>query len=242
MLSTMKNSLTKKTFSIAKIFDDIAEKYDQINTILSFGLDKRWRKKMTQFLPLGKELKVLDIACGSCAQIMALAGKRPDYLFTGVDISEKLLQLGRERLAKTSYNIEQIIKASALQLPFDKETFSIITLSFGIRNMEDVDKALSEAARVLKKNGKIFILEFSLPEGKILRKISLFYLRRILPKIGNLISKHSYAYTYLNETIEDFPYGKSFEKLMEKGGFIKTAFYPMTFGMVTLYVGEKADA
>jgi demethylmenaquinone methyltransferase/2-methoxy-6-polyprenyl-1,4-benzoquinol methylase len=241
MLSTMKNSLTKKTFSIAKIFDDIAEKYDRINTILSFGLDKKWRKKMSQFLPLGKELKVLDIACGSCAQIMALAKKKPDYHFTGIDISEKLLQLGRERLAKTSYHIDQIIKASALNLPFDKETFSIITLSFGIRNMEDVDTALSEAARVLKKNGKIFILEFSLPEGKMLRKTSLFYLRRILPKIGNLISKHSYAYTYLNETIEDFPYGQSFKKLMEKGGFIKTAFYPMTFGMVTLYVGEKGN-
>lgn len=242
MLSSMKNSLTKKTFSIAKIFDEIAEKYDHINSILSFGLDKKWRKKMTHFLPLGKELKVLDIACGSCAQILSLAKQRPDYKFTGVDISEKLLNIGREKLARTSYNIEQIIKASALDLPFDKETFSIITLSFGIRNMEDVNKALLEASRVLKRNGKLFILEFSLPERKLQRKVSLFYLKHILPKIGNLLSKHSYAYTYLNETIQDFPYGKSFEDLMKKASFTKTAFYPMTFGMVTLYVGEKADA
>ncbi len=239
MLSPMKEAEEKKTFTIAKIFNEISKTYDSINTVLSFGLDKRWRKKALAFIPKDSNENVLDIACGSCAQILTLAKKRPYCKFTGIDISEKLLAIGRIKLSKTKYIVEELITGSALDLPFKEESFSICTISFGIRNMENIDKALTEAYRVLKKNGKLFVLEFSLPERILFKKLALFYLKYILPKIGNLLSNHSYAYTYLNETIRTFPSGKAFISLLKRAGFNHTNCHPMTFGMVTLYVGEK---
>ena len=239
MLSPMKEATEKKTFMIAKIFDEISKTYDVINTLLSFGLDRRWRKKALEFIPKDSHEDVLDIACGSCAQILALAKKRPYCRFTGIDISEKLLTIGRNKLSKKNYMVEGLITGSALDLPFEAENFSICTLSFGIRNMENVDKALAEAYRVLKKNGKLLVLEFSLPEKVFLRKLALFYLKYILPKIGNLLSNHLYAYTYLNETIRTFPSGKAFIDPLKRAGFVHTNCHPMTFGMVTPYVGEK---
>jgi demethylmenaquinone methyltransferase/2-methoxy-6-polyprenyl-1,4-benzoquinol methylase len=239
MLSPMKEAAEKKTFMIAKIFDEISKTYDIINTLLSFGLDKRWRKKALAFIPKDTNEDVLDIACGSCAQILALGKARSNCRFTGIDISEKLLTIGRKKLSKTNYKVEGLITGSALDLPFEAESFSICTLSFGIRNMENVDKALKEAYRVLKKDGKILVLEFSLPKRILFKKFALFYLKHILPKIGNLLSNHLYAYTYLNETIRTFPSGEAFVDLLKRAGFIHTDCHPMTFGMVTLYVGEK---
>lgn len=235
----MKNSLTKQTFSVAKIFNEIARNYDRINSILSFGLDKKWRSKSILFLPKEEDLHILDLACGSCEQIITIAKARPNYQFTGVDISENLLKIGREKLLKAHVQFSQLVKTSALDLPFLEETYDAISISFGIRNMENVEKALSEAYRVLKKNGKLLILEFSLPERESLKKPALFYLKYILPKIGNLLSNHSYAYTYLNETIQTFPSGEAFVTLMENAHFVNITMTRMTFGMVTLYVGEK---
>ena len=234
----MKNSLTKKTFSIAKIFNEIAEKYDSINSLLSFGLDKGWRKKLAKRLPTKKGAKVLDIACGSCEQILANVKKRPSATFTGIDISEKLLAIGRGKVGAIQ-QVEGLYNVSALDLPFAGKSYDAITLSFGIRNMEKIEVALEEAYRVLNKGGKILILEFSLPKRWLPKKLALFYLRHILPKIGNLISNHPYAYTYLNETIEEFPYGENFTLLLEKASFSETSFYSLSFGMVTMYEGKK---
>ncbi len=235
----MKTNIKKDSISVAKIFNEIAEKYDRINHLLSFGLDRGWRNKVIPFLPAKKGAKILDIACGSCAQIAAIAKKRPDCRFTGVDIAENLLEIGRKKLSGTNVQLDALLTSSALNLPFADRSFPAITISFGIRNMEDFEKALAEAYRVLEKDGKLFILEFSKPEGFLQKKLSLFYLKNILPKIGNLLSNHCYAYTYLNETILEFPHGKAFIDHMKKSGFTNTTFHPMTFGMVTLYIGEK---
>ncbi len=196
MLLVMINSKTKNTFKVAKLFNEIADGYDRINRILSFGLDSHWRKKVIAYLPKQQNIKLLDIACGSLAQTLSIAKKRPDIIFSGIDISDELLNIAKEKAQ--GLNIDTLINASALDIPFEDESFDAITLSFGIRNMEDFDKALEEAYRVLSKNGKICILEFSLPDGHITKKLSLFYLKKVLPKIGNLLSNHSYAYTYLN--------------------------------------------
>lgn len=241
MLSHMNIEQKKKTLTVAKLFNEIANGYDTINSLLSFGLDKRWRTKCLRFIPKEKTYKILDIACGSCEQILAIGKKRPLCDFTGVDISEKLLKIGQEKLKKSSIKSHNLINTSALALPIKNNKFCAVTISFGIRNMENVNQALKESYRVLKKNGKIFILEFSLPEGFLQKKLSLFYLKHIVPRIGNLLSKHSHAYTYLNETIVNFPYGNKFIKYMEDAGFNNNKFYPMTFGMVTLYVGEKNE-
>jgi demethylmenaquinone methyltransferase/2-methoxy-6-polyprenyl-1,4-benzoquinol methylase len=235
----MKTSTSKDTASISNIFNSIAKTYDLLNTIFSFGLDRYWRSKPLQFIPEKTELKVLDLACGSCKQILTLAKKRPYCTFTGVDISLNLLEIGRKNLLKNNISFDTLLHRSALDLPFQSPSFDLITLSFGIRNMDNIDKALKEAFRVLKKEGKIFILEFSTPTGFFQKKLSFFYLKMILPKIGNLISNHSYAYTYLNQTIQEFPFGEGFLKYMKEAGFENTHFYPMTFGIVTLYVGEK---
>jgi demethylmenaquinone methyltransferase/2-methoxy-6-polyprenyl-1,4-benzoquinol methylase len=234
-------SFSKKSSDIAKIFNAIAPKYDQINSLLSFGLDRRWRKKSLEFIPKNTSLKALDIACGSCAQMIAILKSRPLCKFTGVDISENLLKIGEEKLKKYFLKAEELLTVSALNLPFFKDTYDFITISFGIRNMENIDTALQETYRVLKNGGKLFVLEFSLPVGFLKKKIALLYLKYLLPKIGYLLSTHSYAYTYLNDSILTFPYGKAFINHLEKAKFTNSKFYPMTFGMVTLYVGEKNE-
>jgi demethylmenaquinone methyltransferase/2-methoxy-6-polyprenyl-1,4-benzoquinol methylase len=237
----MSKILTKNQSQIANLFNAIAPKYDWINSVLSFGLDRLWRKKCIQFIPKNESLKILDLACGSCKQMIAILKARPLCDFTGVDISEKLIKIGEKNLEKHSLKIDKLLIASALELPFEAGVFDVITISFGIRNMENIDKALEEVFRVLKKGGKIFILEFSLPTGFLKKKIALFYLKYLLPKIGYLLSTHSYAYTYLNDTIVSFPYGKAFINHLEKAKFSNNKLYPMSFGMVTLYVGEKNE-
>lgn len=234
----MLNSQTKKTKKVAKLFNEISSDYDRINTILSLGQDKRWRRKMIPLLPQ-KKIRLLDLACGSLEQMITVAEKRPDISFSGIDISEKLINIGKKKIESKKIILEKLTVGSALDLPFEDDSFEAVTVSFGIRNMEDFDKALDEGYRVLKKSGQMFVLEFSLPESLLFRKLSLFYLKHILPKIGNLLSNHSYAYTYLNETIQEFPSGDSFVKHMKRAKFDHVKKFPMTFGVVTLYVGEK---
>lgn len=237
----MKEALSKKDSIVANLFNEIAKKYDTINTIISFGLDKRWRKKIIKFLPQEKGSTVLDIACGSCAQIISFGKKRPDLVYSGIDIAEDFLAIGKVKLQNTNLNIDTLLKASALDLPFADNSFSFASISFGIRNMESTEKALEESYRVLENKGKLAILEFSLPENRYIKKCAIFYLNYILPKIGNLLSNHLFAYTYLNKTIQTFPSGEDFCRKMRHAKFSNVTQTKMTFGMVSLYVGEKHE-
>ncbi len=218
-----------------KMFDIISPTYDQVNRILSLGMDQRWRKMVAKHLPLKNNLKILDIATGTGDQALALLkSKAPIQSIIGIDLSTEMLEIAKKKgLSKTEF-----LRADAEKLPFQNGSFDAVTFSFGIRNVTDPLISLKETHRVLKPRGRALILEFSLPP-KPIRGFYLFYLRHLLPRIGGLLSRKPDAYRYLNQTIEHFPSGKDFCLLMKKVGFTRLRAIPMALGGVTLYIGEK---
>jgi demethylmenaquinone methyltransferase/2-methoxy-6-polyprenyl-1,4-benzoquinol methylase len=224
-----------------KMFDRIAHRYDLLNRLLSAGQDVIWRKKVGKFLPQKETLHVLDVATGTADLLIYMRETNPAVQSgVGIDMAEQMLAIGREKLTKKGIEKQFTLRTgNAEAIPFSDNQFDAATISFGIRNVTDVPKALREMQRVLKKGGRALILEFSLPENKLLRSLYLFYFRNILPKIGGLISGDFYAYKYLNNTVETFPYGKDFCKLMSDAGFKNVQMHPLTFGIATIYYGDK---
>lgn len=219
-----------------KMFDQISPTYDKTNRIVSFGMDQRWRKKVAEFLPPHKNLKILDLATGTGDQALALIKSQASIQsITGIDLSFEMLEIAKRKIPSKM----EFIRADAEKLPFKPMSFDAATFSFGIRNVTDPTRSLKEIHRVLKTKGRCLILEFSLPP-KPIRGFFLFYLRHILPRIAGLISKNYSAYKYLNQTIEHFPSGKDFCILMKEAGFTRIREIPMNLGSVTLYVGEKS--
>jgi len=219
-----------------KMFDIISPTYDRINRILSLGMDQRWRKKVTQFLPERKALKILDLATGTGDQVLALLNSKVSiHSIKGIDLSTEMLELAKKKVGDKA----QFIHADAEKLPFKDKSFDAATFSFGIRNVGAPLASLKEIHRVLNPKGRCLILEFSLPP-KPIRGFFLFYLRHILPRVGGLLSRETAAYRYLNQTIEHFPSGKDFCLIMKEAGFIRLRAIPMALGGVTLYVGDKA--
>lgn len=221
-----------------KMFNQIAPTYDRINRILSFGLDQSWRKQVVKYLPQEKSLKILDLATGTGDQLLAsLGSKALIQKATGIDLAKEMLTIAEAKLKSYKDKIE-LIQADAQDLPFIDNTFDAATFSFGIRNVPNPLLSLQEIYRTLKPGGICLILEFSLPP-KPIRAGYLFYLRHILPRLGNFLSKQASAYTYLNQTIETFPTGVAFAKLMQQAAFKNITLKQLTLGSVTLYIGTK---
>ncbi len=235
--------LRQSTFKsdVWKMFNQISPTYDKANRILSLGIDQYWRKKVARFLPKKEKIRLLDCATGTGDQIFSLMKKSERVSqAVGIDLASEMLRIGKQKLKKKSYARNVILKqACATDLPFIEESFDCATISFGIRNVANVEKCLSEIHRVLTPGGRILVLEFSLPANPQLKAAHLFYLRHFLPKIGGWISKSQDAYRYLNETIETFPYGENFCTLLKDAGFKNVQANPLTFGIVTLYQGDK---
>ena len=222
------------------MFDRIAARYDLLNRLLSAGIDRRWRTELTRRLPSGDSLVVLDLACGTGDQLIALAGSGRVARGVGLDLAEQMLAIGREKISQLK--LDQILTlqtGDAEKLDFANDTYDAVTISFGIRNMTDVRRTLVGMLRVLKPGGRALILEFSVPSRQAVRGPYLFYLRHILPRLGALISGDSAAYRYLNETIETSPYGEAFCKIMTEVGFIRISCTPRTGGIVSIYQGDK---
>ncbi len=226
---------------VEKMFDTISPTYDRTNRILSLGLDQYWRRQVAKFLPKKKPLYLLDCATGTGDQLIALM--EPTQTIgqaIGIDLATEMLRLGRQKIKEKPYKDKILLQeASVTALPFSPNTFDCATISFGIRNVDNVPLALTEMYRVLKPGGRIVVLEFSLPRSDILRTFHLFYLRKCLPYIGGWLSNNRDAYTYLNKTIEAFPSGQNFCGLLNNAGFISACAHPLTLGIVTLYVGDK---
>jgi demethylmenaquinone methyltransferase / 2-methoxy-6-polyprenyl-1,4-benzoquinol methylase len=222
------------------VFDQIAPTYDLLNRILSFGIDKRWRKNFKRFLPKQKHLKCLDLATGTGDVAIELArDDRVDFV-EGTDLSIKMIEFGREKLQNKKFADKITLKlGDGVNIPNPSSSIDIITVAFGVRNFSDHRRSLKNMVRVLKPKGQAMILEFSLPKNYFIRTVYLFYFRTILPKIGNLLSKHGDAYTYLNKTVEDFPYGEAFISDMKNAGFKKVKTKSLSFGIATLYIGHK---
>lgn len=219
-----------------KLFNAIATSYDKTNRILSFGIDLYWRKKLCSHLPITDQMQLIDLATGTGDQLFTICKKHPNIKGVGIDLSEKMLGLARRKNKCGNIRFEV---GDAQGILFKTGRFDIATMSFGIRNVLSPIKCLKEIHRVLKNNGSCFILEFSMPSSLLIKHSYLFYLRNILPKIGKWLSSHHEAYTYLNKTIESFPKGSDFLKLMQEAGFQDTKQIPLTFGIASIYIGYK---
>lgn len=226
---------------IWKMFDSISSTYDKTNRLMTMGLDLYWRKKMSFFLPKKENLKLLDCATGTADQIISLLKNSSRITEAkGIDLSEEMIQIGRKKISASPFKEKVALTvASALDLPFEDETFDCITMSFGIRNVTSVNACLQEMFRTLKPEGRVLILETSIPKSSLLKALHLFYLRKILPFVGGIISKQKKAYEYLNQTTETFPSGLAFAEKLQEVGFKNVVCHPLTFGSVSIYIGDK---
>lgn len=224
-----------------RMFDRIAGRYDLLNRSLSFGRDVAWRRRMARCLTGRHGLRLLDLATGTGDQIFHLldAGA-PIATALGLDMSEGMLAQGRVKLARRSDGCPVVLqRGDATAIPSADGVFDCVTISFGIRNVEDVDLGLREMYRVLAPGGRALILEFSRPARAIVRGPYLFYFRHILPRIGSWVSGDGQAYRYLNRTVEAFPSGEAFCVLMRRAGFSAVRALPLTFGVATIYQGDR---
>lgn len=238
----MQISQTPSRKTISAMFDAISPTYDRANRILSLGLDLYWRRILSQQLPSQPISHLLDIATGTGDQIISILKEFPkaNFTITGIDMSPHMLELAREKIKKVDERDRvEFLLYDAGTLPFEDEAIDCITISFGVRNFINLHHCLKEMFRILRKKGRMLILEFALPSNPIIKNIHLQYLRHIVPLLGKSISKHPTAYRYLNQTIEVFPYGKSFASLLQHIGFNDVQIISLTFGIVNIYVAQK---
>ncbi len=221
------------------MFDNIARRYDFLNHFLSLGIDRFWRKSLIRQARTYSPERILDVATGTGDLAIALAGLK-NVRITGVDISEGMLDIGKEKVRNK--NLEKIIelqKGDAEALPFSDGSFHLVTAAFGVRNFEDLSCGLKEMNRVLKPGGHVLILEFSTIRNPIWKGLFKLYFRGMLPLFGRIISRHSFAYTYLPESVGQFPYGDEFLGLLKSSGFEETRQKRLSGGIATLYSAEK---
>jgi demethylmenaquinone methyltransferase/2-methoxy-6-polyprenyl-1,4-benzoquinol methylase len=223
------------------MFDRIAPRYDLLNRVLSFRRDVAWRRAMVAALPRGDGLRVLDLATGTADVLLALCRQGPRVArAVGLDRSAGMLALGRAKVAAAAPDAPAgFVHGDAQALAFADNTFDAVTIAFGIRNVPRVAAALGEMHRILRRGGRAIVLEFSIPANPMLRAIYLFYFRRVLPRIGALVSGDAQAYRYLNESAEAFPSGEAFLDRLRAAGFTSVSERRLTFGVATLYTGDK---
>lgn len=224
-----------------QMFNDISPRYDFLNRVLSFGLDLRWRKILAKHLPNRPNLKVVDLATGTADVLLSMARRNPNFSEgVGIDMADKMLEIGRQKIAAKQFDQKiKLESGDAHAIAYPDNSFDAATIAFGIRNMSDPAKVILEMTRVLKPGGVVLVLEFSLPKNKIIRFFHLAYLRHVVPAIGWLLTGHYKAYKYLNETIEDFPYGNEFCYFLYDAGLAHVKPIPLLFGTATIYRGEK---
>ena len=230
--------MAEKNF-VRSMFDNIAPTYDKLNHILSLNIDKIWRKKAVKRIVKNlknSESQVLDVACGTADSTIALA-KAGIPSVTGVDISEGMINVGREKISALKINNINLRVEDCENLSFDDNTFDAAFIAFGIRNFEDKKKGLNELHRVLKDNAHLLILELSVPQNKLLLSLYKLYFLNILPFIGKKISGDDKAYTYLPNSVMNFPKPKEFMLMMEECGFKNVKQKPLTFGLCRIYEG-----
>ena len=228
-----------KKEQVRTMFNDIAYRYDFLNHFLSVGIDITWRKKVRRYLSSFSPKQILDVATGTGDLAIELSKLNPDRI-VGVDIAVEMLDVGRKKLkTKQIDHLIELQTGDSENLKFDDNTFDAVTVAFGVRNYEDLQKGLKEMCRVMKKGGHVAILEFSKPKSFPFRQIYNGYFKYILPGFGKIISKHNEAYTYLPDSVQKFAEDEAFLKEMEKAGYKETAQKRLTFGIATLYYGTK---
>jgi len=230
---------TKKE-QVATMFNNISKTYDFLNHFLSLGIDIIWRKKAIGELKKDQPKNILDVATGTGDfAFEALQILKPDQI-TGVDISRGMLDIAEQKIKKRGLQDKfQVKLGDSEKLLFDDNTFDAVTVAYGVRNFENLEKGLSDMLRVLKPGGKAVILEFSKPKSFPIKQLYSFYFHYITPAIGKIFSKDNSAYKYLPESVEAFPDGQRFTTLMEKVGYRETKNRPLAFGICSIYTGIK---
>lgn len=234
-----KESDKSKKEQVAEMFDNISPKYDFLNHFLSMGIDIQWRKKVVKQIQSLQAEKVLDIATGT-GDLAIMIAENTKAQITGLDLSAGMLEVGRKKVTEKGLeNRIEMIQGDSENLPFEDDTFDAITVSFGVRNFENLEKGLNEINRVLKPNGTFIILEFAQPEQFPMKQLYGFYSKNILPTIGRIFSKDNAAYTYLPESVEAFPYGEKMVEIIKNCGFTSVKNKNLTFGISAIYTSIK---
>ncbi len=234
-----KDSEKGKKEQVADMFDNISHKYDFLNHLLSMGIDKLWRKRAIRIISKSDPKEILDIATGTGDFAIESLKLNPKAI-TGVDISNGMLEKGKDKILRKGYDkVITLQYGDSEDLPFDENSFDAITVGFGVRNFENLEKGLGEMFRVLRPNGIVAILEFSKPKKFPVKQSFNFYSKYVLPKVGNAISKDASAYTYLPESVNAFPEGQAFLDILSKVGYTNLAKKEVSGGIATIYTGQK---
>ena len=225
--------MTTQAARVREMFGSIAARYDIANHLLSCGIDFSWRERAARIVAGWHPHSVADLATGTGDLALALQKKLPHSEIAGVDFLPEMLELAKQK------GLRQPVLADAMNLPFGDGSFDCVTIAFGLRNLENCAAALVEMSRVIKSNGHLLVLEFSLPTTPILQAVYRFYLHRCLPLVGSFLTGKKNAYDYLGDSIEEFPSGGAMCQLMAENGFTSPTFEPLTGGIVTIYAATK---
>ena len=238
-ITPYKDSNLSKKEQVASMFDTISGNYDNLNRVISFGIDVKWRKKVLQMVAKTNPNIILDIATGT-GDLAILMTQTNAKKIIGLDISAGMLEVGNQKIKDRNLsNTIEMVLADSENMPFEDHYFDAITVAFGVRNFENLEKGLAEILRVLKPNGIFVILETSVPDKTPYKQGYTFYSKNILPMIGKLFSKDNAAYGYLSESAAIFPYGEALNNILRKIGFINVVALPQTFGVATIYSASK---
>lgn len=238
-ITPYKDSSKSKGEQVEKMFDKISDNYDFMNRLITFRLDKKWRKRVLKLISNHQPESILDIATGT-GDMAILFAETSAKKIVGVDISQGMLRVADEKIR--AKNLQDRIKTevqNSEQLQILDDCYDVVTVSYGIRNFENLKKGLSEMYRVTKSGGIVVILETSVPSNPIIRAGYLFYTRYIMPNLAKLFSKDKTAYSYLSESALKFPHGKEFEEILKSIGYKNVKTYPQMGGASSIYYGEK---
>jgi demethylmenaquinone methyltransferase/2-methoxy-6-polyprenyl-1,4-benzoquinol methylase len=233
-----KDERSKKA-QVEEMFDNIAHRYDFLNHLLSLGIDITWRKKAVKFIGTIQPKKILDVASGTGDFAFEALSLRPEKII-GLDLSEGMMKYGKQKSLKLNvHHVVEFIKGDSEKMPFTDNTFDAVTVGFGVRNFENLETGLIEMYRVVRSGGKVAILEASMPRNTIIRLLYSLYFGKIVPVIGKVFSKDARAYNYLPESVQVFPEGLEFVKILENIGFKNVEWQSLTFGVCAFYKMEK---
>ncbi len=239
-ITPYKDSQLGKKQQVAKMFNNIAFRYDFLNHFLTAGIDVWWRKKMILQLKSIHPQTILDVATGTADVAILTYNLLQPKKITGIDISDGMLQLGRKKIKKAGLqNSIELVNADSETIPYDDNVFDAITVAFGVRNFEHLERGLAEMLRVLKPGGKLAVLEFSQPKNKLFKAFCHFYNNIIVPGAGRLLAKNKDAYSYLNQSAKAFPEREKFTAILADAGYKNVSYQPLSLGICCRYIGEK---
>ena len=238
MQVTPYNTNQSKKTQVEDMFDNIAPKYDLLNHVLSMKIDVLWRNNLVKWMRKDHPKLVLDVATGTGDLAIAVQ-KGLEAEVVGLDLSQQMLNVGIDKIKKINLSDKiTMVKGDAENLTFEDNKFDAVSVAFGVRNFENLEKGLAELRRVVKENGSVFILEFSKVEG-FLGPFYMFYFKNILPQIGKLVSKDNRAYTYLPDSVNAFPFGKKMKQILLDTGFKNVEYKKQSFVIATIYKATK---